>query len=207
MYNYQVIITKNNENFRFIAKYIKKENAVSRYDNLIKENEKVKFEKKIINFEPVKYRLELLTRKKEYGIIKHSKDDFGRNIIFEPKNGWYKLKRQVYLLPESFKIYGYPQRYTFNELTDFFGTFDGDMMISMSRIFNTLIFRPDDMFPLIVTLKTEKECKRLYNTVISERIPNIIPFGHMDITNRKRFYKEMKILNVPLENFYRKSTR
>lgn len=206
MPNYQIILTKNNQKFRLVSTYVKKQTAISRFDNLIKENEKVKFEKKINNFNPVIFNLELLTNKDERGVIKHERDEFGRNTIIEPINGWYKLKKEEFKIPEIFPIYGYPDRYEYSDLINFFDSF-GSTTISMSRIFNTLILEPENNFPLLITLKTEPECKRLYDTIISEKLPTILAFGHMDITNRKMFYKKMKKIRIPISMFYRKTTR
>jgi hypothetical protein len=202
--NYKIIITKDRKHFRHIKTFTNKNNVINYYRNIIKENEKVKFEKQFIRYKPCKFHIEVLSPFKFSDTIEWEKNDLGKNIPAPERDGMFIWRLKEWKEPESFCIYGLPGRYDYNFLIDLIKK--SKEIIGMSTIQNLLILDLEGR-PLIITLKNIPDAKRLYKVIISENLKNILAFGVMSKKNRKGFYKLAESMGIPTEMFYTKSTR
>ena len=201
---YKIIITKNRQHYKLLKTYKTKINAIEFFNNIIKENAKVKFEKKYVRYKPCTYHIELLSPKKYFDVIEFEKDKLGRNIKVPDRNGLFIWKLKDWKEPEFFSIYGLDGRFDYNFLYELLKKTKN--IIGMSTIQNTLILDIDGK-PLIIILKNVEDAIRLYKVVLSENFSHVLPFGKMSKKNRKEFYKKAEDLGIPIRMFYTKSTR
>ncbi len=201
---YKIIITKNRQQFRFLKSYAVKGNATEFFRNIIKENQKVKFEIQYVRYKPCKFHIELLSPRKFSDIIEWEKDHLGRNVPVPDRKGLYIWKLKEWKEPEEFGIYGLPGRYDYDFVYDLLKK--TKETIGLFTIQNKLIFDVEGK-PLIVILKNIADAKRLYRVIVDDNIKNVLPFGTMSKKNRKNFYKMVGDMGIPAKIFYTKSTR
>lgn len=201
---YKIIISKDRKKYRHIKAFVNVSNAINCFKNLLLENEKIKFEKRYINYVPCEFHIELLSPKKYSDIIEWEKDKLGRNVEAPDRNGLYLWKLKSWKEPEYFTIYGLPDKYDYDFLHGLIKK--TQEIIGMSMIQNILILDINGK-PLIITLKNIPDAKRLYKVILSEEFKHVLPFGTMSKKNRKGFYKLVEEMGVPVKMFYTKSTR
>ena len=204
LYRFYINITRNRKQFRALKKTATKECAINNFLKILKENQKVKFEKKFVQYKPVKYHIELLSIKKYVGCVEWEKDELGRNIPAPDRDGKYIYKIENWKEPEQFRIHGLPGVFEYDDLIKLLES--TKELIAMSTINNYLICSIDDK-PLIVILKNVEDAIRLYETVRDEYLKNVLCFGIMSKKNRRTFYKTAERLGIPVKMFYTKSTR
>jgi len=200
---YKIIITRNRQHYRFIKALVDKSYAIQCYNNLIKENLKVKFDKHFVNYAPCSYQIELLSPHKFSDVIEYEKDELGRNMKAPDRNGWYIWRLKPWLEPEYFTIYGLPGYYDYNFLYNIIKK--TKETIGISTIQNLLILDIEGK-PLIITLKNIPDAIRLYQLILSENFNHILGFGVMSKINCKGFYKIAKNLGIPIRMFYTNTT-
>ena len=201
---YKIIITRDRKQCRCLGKFKNKSNAIHQYINLRKENDKVKFEKRFVNYLPTIFHIELLSPIKFSDTIEYEKDNLGRNIPAPDRKELFIFRLKPWKEPENFAIYGIPGRHEYDFLIRLIKNTED--LISLSTIQNFLILDIDAK-PIIVILKNVADAKRLYNTIKDEYLKNVLLFGNMSKENRKVFYRKAEKLDIPVKMFYSKSTR
>ena len=87
--SYLIVLFKNNKKKKVIKKYNNKDNALKKYNSLIKDNKNIVFEKKVENAEKVNYFLGLITDQESYQKTIVLKDSLGRNTVANIENSNY----------------------------------------------------------------------------------------------------------------------
>ena len=87
--SYLIVLFKNNKKKKVIKKYNNKDNALKKYNLLIKDNKNIVFEKKVENAEKVNYFLGLITDQESYQKTIVLKDSLGRNTVANIENSNY----------------------------------------------------------------------------------------------------------------------
>lgn len=87
--SYLIVLFKNNKKKKVIKKYNNKDNALKKYNSLIKDNKNIIFEKKVENAENVNYFLGLITDQESFQKTIVLKDDLGRNTVANIENPNY----------------------------------------------------------------------------------------------------------------------
>ena len=78
--NYLIVLFKNKKKRKIIKRYATEKSAKEKFSKLIKENDKIYFDKKIENATPVDYELAILTNKTKIQTSLFLTDDLGRNL-------------------------------------------------------------------------------------------------------------------------------
>lgn len=78
--NYLIVLFKNKKKRKIIKRYATEKSAREKFNQLIKENDKICFDKKIENATPVDYELAILTNKTKIQTSLFLTDDLGRNL-------------------------------------------------------------------------------------------------------------------------------
>ncbi len=80
---YNIVLFKNNKKKKLIKKYHTEKNVYKKFNDLIEENKKILFNKKIENAEPCEYYLSIITNQSSFQKTIVIKDDLGRNKTAE----------------------------------------------------------------------------------------------------------------------------
>jgi len=204
MSKFKIIVTRDRNQHKVLKCFADKHNAIASFNNIIKDNQEVKFDKKFVNYKPAKFHIELLTPRKFSDIVEWEKDDLGRNTPTPQRGDLWVWKLSDWKEPENFTIYNLPGRYEFDDLMVIVEKTKD--LVSMSIIQNILVFDFDGI-PILVILKNREDATRLYNVIREENLNYILPFGHMSKINRKLFYQKAAEFGIPVELFHHKSTR
>jgi hypothetical protein len=78
--NYLIVLFKNKKKRKIIKRYATEKNAKQKFNELIKENAKIYFDKKIENATDVDYELAILTNKSKIQSSLFLTDELGRNV-------------------------------------------------------------------------------------------------------------------------------
>jgi hypothetical protein len=78
--NYLIVLFKNKKKRKIIKRYATEKSAKEKFNKLIKENDKIYFDKKIENATSVDYELAILTNKTKIQTSLFLTDDLGRNL-------------------------------------------------------------------------------------------------------------------------------
>jgi hypothetical protein len=99
MNNYNIVLFKNKKKRKIIKSYKTEKKALDKFNEIIKENNKIVFDKKIENAEEVSYELGLLTNQTKVQKTLFLKDDIGRNNTVNLEDPEY-----VFLEIKKYKI-------------------------------------------------------------------------------------------------------
>ena len=107
-----IVLFKNKKKRKIIKCYYTEKRAIQKYNSLLKENDKIIFEKIIENAEETNYELGLITNQKKIQESLFLTDDLGRNITVNLENPDYvftkisrfKIEELIYDWQKSKKI-------------------------------------------------------------------------------------------------------
>jgi len=200
MYNFKIIITKNNKKVKLLKKYVSEKTALKKINELVKENKNVLFEKKIVNtfnkninkesLITVDYEILLLKKRSDSDKNRFIRDDYGRVIEEKLKsNDWVIIEKYPWKIEESFWVFGYDrarERFTIKDIVKNLILKDIQKRNYTTQIlvlYNKLIIQKDDDLEIIFC-KNENDCKRLHNKLMeactTSKIDKILFSGVID---------------------------
>jgi|688.fasta_scaffold236127_2 hypothetical protein len=97
--NYLIVLFKNKKKRKIIKRYSTEKNARKKFNDLLKDNEKVLFEKSVENATPCNYELSLLTNKTKIQSTIFITDELGRNQMVDLDSADY-----IFLEIKKYKI-------------------------------------------------------------------------------------------------------
>jgi hypothetical protein len=97
--NYIIVLFKNKKKKKIIKRFVTEKKARNHFNELIKENDKILFDKKIENATDSEYLIGLVTNKTNVQKTLYYTDDLGRNIVANLENSNY-----VFLDIKNYKI-------------------------------------------------------------------------------------------------------
>lgn len=160
---YYIVLFKDRTKKKIIKKFSSSKKAQDFYDNMLKENQKVIFEKRFDSGKPVQYDLGLLTDVKSNSNQIYVQDEIGRNIKvkFEDplftaiKITNYKVEEQIFDIESDKKI----TMYEFISLLK-----NNNTLKVISILNNKVVYQNDDNFKLY-SLKSEEDCLRFIDSL------------------------------------------
>lgn len=206
--NYLVVLFKNKKRKKLINKFKTYERALSFYENLISESEKVKFNTEVENAKYVQYELGLLIRNSENFDLYFVKDEMGRQVKIELDDPEYKIQK-ISKYNISDKIYDIQtKKKIFFEV--FVKTYLPKNSIKLiSALNNKIVLQNDDELSLFST-KNEQETKRFLNIlsdfmIFENRIDCII-VSETSKEQKKYLYDLLSKKGINKKSLYRVST-
>jgi len=97
--NYIIVLFKNKKKKKIIKRFVTEKKARNHFNELIKENDKILFDKKIENATDSEYLIGLVTNQTNVQKTLYYTDDLGRNIVANLENSNY-----VFLDIKNYKI-------------------------------------------------------------------------------------------------------
>ena len=164
--NYEIVLFKNKEKKKIIKKFITLDRAKAFYNKLIKESDKVIFQKLTENGKDCEFELGLLKKGKTNGEPIYIKDDLGRNVKVELDNDDYSvLKIQKYNIEEIFLDYKTKNKINTKQLIESY--LKGVGLKQVSKLNNKIIVQNDEKINLF-TFKSESDSLRFTEKLTEE---------------------------------------
>jgi hypothetical protein len=200
--DYRIILTKNNKLKKILYKSKDKENAFLKYREIKKENKKVIFPKKYINYKGIKkveYKILIVKDIENDDKNRFVRDEFGR--VYEEKpfeNKWTILDSSEYNVEETFWIYGNnpkKDRKTIKDVIKLLLKNNKKRTKEIRQIIvvhNKLIIHSEDYFQMVIC-KNIYDAQRLHhnlkNAATKNKIKNLLFLGTATPSTISRMYK------------------
>lgn len=206
--NYLVVLFKNKVRKKIINKFMTLENAKKFFNNKIKENENVYFEKQVENSLDCKFDLCILEKKNNNFDVIFVKDDLGRQIKADLDDSMlrimeispYKMEETIYDINKDKKI----------TLITFYKNYIYKKgIVLLSRLNNKIIIQEDNSI-FLFSLKNELESKRFLKTLsgflVENSILNCIIVSETSKVQKKYLYDLLGNLGISKKLLYRTTT-
>ncbi len=163
-FNYLIVLFKNREKRKIIKGFIGLDRAKNFYDNHMKKNESILFEKKYQNGFDCSMELALVKiNGEDYVDPVYIKDDLGRRIKIETENSDFKIiKISKYKSEEYIYDYQLKKKSTLNEIIKLYLGTDGLKMLS--KLNNKVLIQNDDNYS-ILTFKNSDDSERFLEVI------------------------------------------
>lgn len=208
MENFIIVLFKNKKKKKIIKGYATEKNALTKYNNLLKNND-VSFEVIFENSEKCKYEIALLTKTEDYQIPLFKTDEVGRNnSVFIEGDSDYTIK-----LIDSYKVEEYIFDWTTNtriSFDEFLSSYCPKKDVKViSKLHNKVVVQNDNVFNLF-SLKNEEDSERFLQTLESyfynsNRNDSIFVRDESTI-NRKWMYDVLEKNGFDRKKLYRQKT-
>jgi hypothetical protein len=208
MENYIVVLFKNKKKKKIIKGYATEKNALSKYNELLKNNN-VPFKVVFENSERCDYEIGLLTKNEDYQIPLFKTDEVGRNNnIFIEGDSDYTIKRmEDYDIEEMIFDWDLNRRISFDEFISLYCP-KKDVKV-ISKLHNKIVVQNNEIFNLF-SLKNEEDSERFLQTLESyfynlNRNDSIFVRDESTV-NRKWMYKLLEKNGFDKKKLYRQKT-
>jgi hypothetical protein len=206
--SFLIVLFKNRKKRKIIKRYATEKKANDKFDQLIKDNNTISFEKVYENAEPCDYELGLVTNTTKIQKSLFMTDELGRNIPVNLENSdfvflkinKYKVEDQIYDWQTSSKI-------SFNDFIKKYCS--GGELKSVYTLNNKICVQKDEDVQ-IFSLKNSEESERFLN-IVQEYFYNerrLDAFFVRDISNaqRKWIYDVLNKKGFDKQRLYRLKT-
>ena len=208
MENYIIVLFKNKKKKKIIKGYATEKNALSKYNQLIKNNN-IPFEVAFENSERCNYELALLTKVEGYQIPLFKTDEVGRNnsVFIEDKSDYTIKVINDYNIEELIFDCQLNRRITFDYFINLYCPENNVKVIS--KLHNKIVVQNDEVFNLF-SLKNEEDSERFLQTLESyfynlNRNDSIFVRDESTI-NRKWMYNILEKNGFDRKKLYRQKT-
>lgn len=208
MENYIIVLFKNKKKKKIIKGYATEKNAISKYNQLIKNNN-IPFEVAFENSERCNYELALLTKVEGYQIPLFKTDEVGRNnnVFIEDESDYTIKVIDDYKIEELVFDCQLNRRITFDYFITLYCPENNVKVIS--KLHNKIVVQNDEVFNLF-SLKNEEDSERFLQTLESyfynlNRNDSIFVRDESTI-NRKWMYNILEKNGFDRKKLYRQKT-
>lgn len=163
MNNYNIVLFKNKKKRKIIKSYKTEKKALEKFNEIIQENNKIIFDKKIENAEEVSYELGLLTNQTKVQKTLFLKDDIGRNNtvnLEDPEYVFLEIKK--YKIEETIFDWQTQTKITLDELIK---KYCGSKELKNIFTLNNKLCIQIDFDVSMFSLKDKNESERLLLTL------------------------------------------
>jgi hypothetical protein len=207
-FNYQIVLFKNKVKKKIINKFQTHKKTVSVFETMIKESNKVIFEKSFENGSPCNYELAIIKLNDNKQIPLYTKDEFGRQSKVTLEDDKYEIiKIDNYKIPDKVLDYSTGEKISLEQLISTY--LPKNRMSMVSSINNKIVIQNDDDYKLF-TLKTIEDSSRfidsLYNHFLLEKRNDTIFVKDHSTIQRKYLYKILEEKGFPKSYLFRHST-
>lgn len=203
--NYSVILFKNNKKKKILKSFITEKKALEFYEKKLKESSKVNFNVGIENGVECEFKIGIISKKPLSEQIFYI-DEFGRNIIINPKiedNKYiikindFNIEEEIYDLNTNKKIC------MSNLIKNYLGNKNFYMI---SKINNKFVIQ-NDLEIKLFSCKTDTDCERFLETlqIVSDNKNFMIVFD-VSSPQKKYLYETLSNFGFDKKMLYRKST-
>jgi transposase-like protein len=196
LFEYAVILVRNKKIEKIVQNYKDKHASRRFFDTVLKDFKVVYPKKMIVNNDlggTVEDVYEILYVQKKREGSGFRKIITGLGVFEEKVNGdWEILDKAVFEQEETFRIFGYPNRMTYQELIAniFLEKLDTGLMYDISILTSKVIITDgaDDL--TVINCKSPDEAGRLHNTLMkyfhSENVTNFFFSGNIPLGEKRR---------------------
>jgi hypothetical protein len=205
---YNIILFQNNKKKKLIKKYNSIKNATKKFNDLLKENKNIIFNKEVQNFEGCEFFLGLITSEKKIQSSIFLTDDLGRNIPVSVNNSDYVfLDLKPFKIEETLFDWQTEKKITMvSFLTKYAKTSD---LKSITVLNNKICLQQDENFYMF-SLKNKEESNRFINILEDYFIENgrsdAIFARDVSIAYRKWIYNILESKGFNKNRLYRLKT-
>lgn len=205
--SYSIVIFKNKIKKKILKNFKDFKRASEYFDKLINNNSNIIFEKKLENGSECSYELALIGPYKENSFF-YKKDLQGKNIkIFSENKDFsiiqienYKKEEKIFDIKNNRKV----------SLEEFISSCVRSRGLKfLSKLNNKIIYQNDD-FISIYSLKSNKDCYRLFeyleSYIFENQIKDCLMIGDFDLTQKKYMYDLLEKNGFSKNLLYRVST-
>ena len=211
---YKIVIVKNKKIKKTIQTYKSLVWAKKRYERELKDNVVV-FPKQYVNTKRIKkvgYEILLVKKTSKKDVIENEVyNDYGFKVKQIIKGGWMILKKDVWLVEETFHVYGLKDRLTVPQiLKNIFFSISRDFYY-ITKVHNKLVIYNDHYIEVILC-KNLNETERLHDSLkmffLEKKLINFIFLGKADHRQRRALYDRMQEhTGLVRQELFRTSTR
>ena len=206
--NFVIVLFKNKIKKKIINKFKTKRKANNFYSSLIKESDKVKFNKQYDNGNYSFYELALLEKKVGSDNQMYKMDSFGRQVKVDLENSDYKItKIQDYSIADSIVDYQTKKKITFDDFIKNYMDLPESKMVS--KLNNKIVVQIDNEYKLF-TLKNLEDSSRFIDCLIEYFIENnradALFVKDYSTVQRKYLYEILTEKGFPKSYLFRHST-
>ena len=208
MNNYNIVLFKNKKKRKIIKSYKTEKVAIDKFNKLIKENDKIIFEKKIENAENVNYELGLITNQTKIQKTLFLKDEIGRNNTVSLENPEFVfLEIKKYKIEETIFDWQLQKKIGFNEFL--LRYCNNNELKNIYTLNNKLCVQVDSDVSLF-SLKNKEESERFIN-ILEDYFRQIsksdsIFVKDVSIAQRKWVYSVLEEKGFDKKRLYRLKT-
>jgi hypothetical protein len=206
--NYLIVLFKNKKKRKIIKRYATEKSAKEKFNKLIKENDKIYFDKKIENATPVDYELAILTNKTKIQTSLFLTDDLGRNLpvnLDNPEFVFLDIKK--YKVEELLFDWQTQKKISFDEL---FKKYLNDKEFKSIYTLNNKLCVQIETSVSIFSLKDSDESERFLDMLQSYFMENNRMDGlfvrDISIAQRKWIYSVLEEKGFDKKRLYRLKT-
>lgn len=208
-FNYLIVLFKNKEKRKIIKRFVGLDRAKNFYDNHMKKNESIFFEKKYQNGFDCSMELALVKIGGEGDVEPiYVKDNLGRQIKIETENSDFKIiKISKYKSEEYIYDYQLKKKSSFNEIVKIYLGTDGVKMLS--KLNNKVLIQNNDNY-WILTFKNSDDSQRFLEVIskylYGEGRQDCIIIYDTSIMQRKYLYDILVDKGFPKSYLFRQTT-
>lgn len=169
MSNFRIVLLKNGEYQKTIARFSSRNGAFIRFHKMKKENNRVLFPKRFLNshqIKPVNYELAITKPTEPTDKQRVLRDELGRTYLEPFLGDWTIVHSAPYKIEETFQIYGITERHDLTGIMKRIskGAHKKDMVRLVIVVVNKLVIYNEDFFELVIC-KCMEDAQRLHHTL------------------------------------------
>lgn len=205
---YYVVLFKNKIRKKIIKKFSNFDNAKNFYEQELKENQNILFERKVENGKPSEYEIAFVRNRVDVNSEVYLKDDLGRNIKVTLEDeefeimriNKFKIEELIYDTQKNKKI----------STPDLIKTYlKGEGMKMISSLNNKFVIQKDEEVKLF-SLKSPEECARFLETLTqhfySIKRKDCLFIKDVSTPQKKYLYKTLEEMGIDKKILYRQFT-
>ena len=203
--NYHVILFKNNKKKKILKSFITEKKALEFYEKKLKESSKVNFRVEIENGLVSNFKIAVVSKQPHNEQIFYV-DDFGRNVIINPKieDNKYIIKIADFNIEEKIFDLNTNKKITINNLIDHY--LKSKNLYMISKINNKFVIQ-NDLEVKLFSCKTDYDCQRFLETLqMVSTIKNFMIIFDISSPQKKYLYEILTSFGFDKKMLYRKST-
>ena len=207
-YNYQIVLFKNKVKKKIINKFKTHKKAVEFYNDLLKENDEVIFDKEFENGVKSNYELAIIEKVSGTLLPVFLKDEIGRTIKVNLEDNDYTItKISKYKIDEVFLDYQTKKKITTKQFVRRYLSGDGLKMVS--KLNNKVVVQNDDDYKLF-TFKNVDDSSRFLDNLsenfMSSKRTDCMFVKDSSTQQRKYLYQILSEKGFPKSYLIRHST-
>lgn len=207
-YNYQIVLFKNKVKKKIINKFKTHKKAVEFYNDLLKENDEVIFDKEFENGVKSNYELAIIEKMSGTLLPVFLKDEIGRTIKVNLEDNDYTItKISKYKIDEVFLDYQTKKKITTKQFVRRYLSGDGLKMVS--KLNNKVVVQNDDDYKLF-TFKNIDDSSRFLDNLsenfMSSKRTDCMFVKDSSTQQRKYLYQILSEKGFPKSYLIRHST-